>query len=75
MNLKQRIKKVETVILAAKAKDELYPITLSQWRRYAKGFDILPEIPERRRAAFLEWREKADERMKQAAETLSKFAD
>lgn len=67
MKIKNRIKKIETVILAEKARDEIYSITLDGWRRYAKGFDVLPEIPERQRTAFLEWRKAADVRSRRNA--------
>lgn len=47
MNIKNRLKRLETVILAEKAKDEIYSITLDGWRRSAKGEDILLELSER----------------------------
>lgn len=75
MNLKQRIKKIEAVIFSPLSTGETHIITLEQWRRLADGEDILPEIPERKREAFFEWRKVADERRRQAEETMKKFAD
>lgn len=64
---------METVILAKKIKGELYPITLDEWRRLAKGEDILPEIPETRRAKFLEWKGKAETRRREAEKVMKMF--
>ena len=78
MNILSRLKKIENVTLAEKAKDECY-LTLEQWKRYLDrrldGEDILPEIPDKHRTAYLEGRKVADERMRQAAETMAKFED
>jgi len=75
MSILQRIKRIEAVILAKRLEDETYPITLEQWRRYADGEDILPEIEAARRAAFLEWREKAEIRQRQAERVSAMFRD
>jgi hypothetical protein len=75
MNIKSRIRKLEAVSVSRTASGELHGITLDEWRHLAKGEDILPLITERNRAAFLEWQRQADERRRQAEETMRKFED
>jgi hypothetical protein len=73
MSIENRLKKVEAVSSSRAASGELHGITLDQWRRLRAGEDVLPEIPESRRAAFFQSQTRADERRRQAAETVKMF--
>jgi hypothetical protein len=73
MNIKNRIKKLEAVSVSQTANVERRGITLDQWRRLAAGIDVLPEIPERNRPAFVEWQARAEDRRRSAAETVKMF--
>jgi hypothetical protein len=73
MNIKKRLRKIEMRAESQTANVERHGITLDQWRRLAAGIDVLPEIPERNRPAFVEWQNRAGERRRGAAATAKMF--
>lgn len=71
MSIKSRIERIESVIKPEADPAGKFGLTLEQWQKIAKGEKL--EIPQKQKAAFAGWLNRAQTRQGEAAATMKLY--